>query len=152
MRVFENPLNQFLLENEDKTDEEPEIDVIDYEAVSYGKSGVDSRERLSSNAYKYEKILATNGFEEHTSGIPNSPEATLNKEKALSVQEVWRTKKPVLLIAFGLVFSIACVAMLAAGTFKVFENSEKGNILFICSVSLCFCSKIIVSYLTKYCH
>ena len=124
MRDFINPLNQILLENDDKPGEERKIDIVDFDTVCYGKTGVNSKRSLSLNHYKYEQLLTTCNSEAFTT---ESLEAALNDEKAPSVHDIRPPKKAARLSSFVLVVSICGFAMLTISTFKVFENSGKGK-------------------------
>ena len=144
MRDFINPLSQISPEDNDKMFSEQGINIVDFETVSYDKNCVGPKRSLSLNIYKYEQILGPKQSEECLSETPGaaensmndtavhvpaseSPDAAQRIKKDTAVYNVKFSKKMTLLIAFVLMVSICCLAVIATVTFKVFENNTLGN-------------------------
>ena len=129
MGEFCNPVNDRLYQHEEKEKKNTNIDIIDFQTVSFDKDQDRAKRSLSLNIYKYEQML---GPMEHVNGSLESLNGTdTRKNDSTPPTEQSHKKAPNLIRSIGTAISLSsCVLVIVVMNF-VLENRTEGISLLI---------------------
>ena len=129
MGEFCNPVNDRLYQHEEKEKKNTNIDIIDFQTVSFDKDQDRAKRSLSLNIYKYEQML---GPMEYVNGSLESFNGTETRKKDdTPPNKQSHTKAPHFISSIGTAISFsACVLVIVVMIF-VIENKTEGKLLLI---------------------
>ena len=129
MGEFCNPVNDRLYQHEEKEKKNTNIDIINFQTVSFDKDQDRAKRSLSLNIYKYEQML---GPMEYVNGSLESLNGTETREKDdTPPNKQSHTKAPNFISSIGTAISFsACVLVIVVMIF-VIENKTEGKLLLI---------------------
>ena len=129
MGEFCNPVNERHHQNEEKERKNTNIDIIDFQTVSFDKDQHRAKRSLSLNIYKYEQML---GPMEYVNGSLESLNETETRRKDdTPPTELSHTKAPNLFSWIGTAISFSSCALVIVVMIFVLENRTEGISLLI---------------------
>ena len=109
---------------DDKIGKDQNIDIVDFQTVSFDKKQLRTKRSLSLNIYKYEKMLGTKDFDNTSLDTLKEPRESQQKS---ANNEGSSCRSEICLSSFGLVLSVGSFMMMAVVVFFVVANRTKGN-------------------------
>ena len=128
MGEFCNPVNDRHHQHEEKEKKNTNIDIIDFQTVSFDKDQHRTKRSLSLNIYKYEQML---GPMEYANGSLESSNGTEAREKEdTPSNKQSHAKGPNLISSIGTAISFCSCIFVLVVVFFVVENRMEGISLF----------------------
>ena len=129
MGEFCNPVNDRLYQHEEKEKKTTNIDIIDFQTVSFDKDQDRAKRSLSLNIYKYEQML---GPMEYANGSLESLNGTETGEKddTLPNKQSY-TKAPNFISPIGTAISFSSFVLVIVVMIFVIEYKTEGILLLI---------------------
>lgn len=108
----------------DKSDKEQNIDIVNYQTVSFDPKYQKTKRSLSLNVYKYEQMLTPkdgqfSSVESLISDMDYKQNSSYRRNTDMTTNKLFNS--------FGLVVSLFSLILLAAVVFVVMENKSEGN-------------------------
>ena len=129
MGEFCNPVNDRLYQHEEKEKKNTNIDIIDFQTVSFDKDQHRAKRSLSLNIYKYEKML---GPMEYVNGSLESLNETETRPKDdTPPNKQSHTKTPNLITSIGTAISFSSCVLVIVVMIFVIEYKTEGILLLI---------------------